>query len=361
MITITKEKKDDIFNRNKELIEVIYHLCGSMVMHSQLITLAEEMGGLGTTSTIKKSILELIKGELVKKKQVLNTNNNMLMLTSHPIARIEGIKSGDAYLPQDSTKSVIENILRCEQRIYTLKEFRKQCKVIEPLSVDRVKSIFGRLNSTICVPLKDINGYIESLNKQYGNSLSQDFRDELTALQVVKAQKINGLAKYNTVEIDPEALRIKENLDELKNMYRGCEVQQNFFNLQSIKNSSCDIEQFKIKDGKITARLAIWQTRNGDFERCCEIAAWTYLALKRYNGLSEDPELNVHVYLINEETTERYIEECESFAEYGYGYKNATKAIEKLKQNGVRFPQCTECISFTFTNLHITDHYHISF
>jgi len=360
MIRMTKENKDDIFDRNKEIIDIIYELNAGMILHSQLITLAEEMR-IGTTSKIKKSILELIKGELVKKKQVLNTNNNMLLLSSFTLARLEGVKSANAPEIASSTKSILENICRTELKINTLKQYRSQYKVVDELSVEQVKDIFYRLNSTVCTPLRDINDYIKALNEKYEDSLTQDFRDELTVLQVIKAQKVNNLAKYNPVEIDPDDLLVKERFDEYKALYRGSSVQENFFNFSSVKNSSCDIERFKVKNGRIEAMLAVYQTRNGDLERACEIIAWTYLALSRYSNLNEDPMLYATIYLVDEETTEMYEDEANRLAEFNYGYRGATKIVECLKRNGVRFPQCTDNIDIAFVNLHIADNYHISF
>lgn len=357
---VNTAKKEEVFKANEKLISIIYHLNGGMILHSQLITLAEIMQ-IDTSRRIKSGITDLIKAELLVKKQVLNTNNNMLIMTAFPIAKIEGMKSGDVSEIPSSIKTITNSILSTEVKINVLKRARKSNGITGELTVRQVWNLFANMNSTLCFPLKNINDYLETLQEKYPDAFTQDFRDELTVLKVNKQMKINQLAKYNTVEIDPEELRIKENYDDLKALYKGSDLQENFFNFASVKNSSCDIERLTVNNGRIEAILAVYQTRNGSIDRAIELAAWFYRALQRYNNLSEDPVLAVKLCFIDEETAEYYEEVGSQLADNNYGYRGATRIIEILKGASVRFPYCTDNIFVHFANLHITDYYNISF
>ena len=354
----TTEKKENIFTENQELIEIIWYLCGGLIMHAPLITLLEVMQ-FGTTGTIKKAILDLIKADFLKKKQVLNTNNNVLILTAFPLSQLLGIRSGDAPEIASSNKSITDSILRYEILIKHLENFRKQKQVNCKLTLAHVQKIMNGLNSTIIVPYRNINDYIDGLGEKYKDSFAENFYEELSVLQTIKKQKINALAKYNREEIAPDELRLKEDYDAIKESYNFNQQNQSMFNISNLKNSSADIEWLRIRDNRIEACMAIYENRNMDLNRICSLAAWFYLALQRYNNLPEAPELTVNVYFCNDEQQEYFETEANKKAINNFGFRECTQVIELLKTNGVRFPYCETDIEMHFINAMITDYYHI--
>lgn len=355
----TTERKEAIFEEQKEIIEIVWNLCGGLVMHAQLIRLLEVMQ-FGTTGTIKKSVLDLIKADFLKKKQVLNTNNNVLILTAFPLAQLLDVRSGDTPEIASSNKSIIDSIFRCEILITYLEDFRKQKQYTARLTLQNVQAVMKAMNSTLTVPFRNINDYIDMLDGKYSNSLSDNFREELSVLQTIKKQKINALAKYNQVEIDPDELRLKEDYDAIKESYNLNQQNQSLFNFSNLKNSSADIEWFRIKNNRIEMCVAIYENRNMDLNRICALAAWTYLALERYNNMPEAPRLYVEVYFSDEDQQEFFESEANKKAVNNYGFRDCTQSIELLKSNGVRFPYCETDVVIRFINIMINDHYHVS-
>lgn len=161
---LTKSTKEQLYTNTEYIIHTIYYLCGGKVLHAQLIALLEEMSYPNKSTTkIKSDILELIKGGFIKKKQVLATNSNMLILTAYPLSQILAISSRDVSEIAVSKKSILESICRTEYLISLLHAFRKKNKLNTTFEVTTVQAVMNYRNSTLCYPLKDINKYMDNI------------------------------------------------------------------------------------------------------------------------------------------------------------------------------------------------------
>ena len=83
---LTQSAKDSLYEDTKYLIDTIYYISNGKVLHAALIALLEEMNLKNkSTAQIKSDITALIKAGFLKKKQVLSTNANILILTAFPL------------------------------------------------------------------------------------------------------------------------------------------------------------------------------------------------------------------------------------------------------------------------------------
>lgn len=133
---LTQSAKDSLYEDTKYLIDTIYYISNGKVLHAALIALLEEMNLKNkSTAQIKSDITALIKAGFLKKKQVLSTNANILILTAFPISKLEGKPSRDVSEIPTSKKAILESICRIEFIINTLHEYRLKQKTSEPLLV----------------------------------------------------------------------------------------------------------------------------------------------------------------------------------------------------------------------------------
>lgn len=362
---LTMNAKESLYNNkiNQEIIKIIANIGGGMILHNQLIIICEEMK-ISSTLQIKSSITELIKNGFLKKKQVLSSKTNMLILTAYPLSRVLKIEDS-RNVPEIATsnKSIIDNIFRMELILDYIRQYRIQAKSNESIDSEFLIRILFSINSTLGFSLRNVMRYMELLKEKEGACLSEQYTEDLTVEKVKKSLKRNMLAKYNVDEISPEDMKLKESVDEIKAYMNADEINRNFFNITNLKNSSADIEGIKFLENKqIYLKMAVYDNRNLSIDRICTLAGNTYNMLCRYSKEYEKPILKVVVYCANIDTKEYLEEEGNLRATYMYGYKDTTKMIEKLISLGnVRFPYCTENIKICFENKNIEEHYKISF
>ncbi len=359
---LTPEAKDQLFERTKYIIVAIHCLCGDKVLYAQLITLLEDMHLANTSTTqIRADILALIKGGFLKKKQVLSTNSNMLMLTAYPLSRLLNIPSRDVPEVASSQKTILESICRTEVIINLLRALRAKNKIIEPTDTEYILSYMDHRNSTLCFSLKDINLYLKQMIDYYGTLLSEDFHDDYKYLEVIRMQKSNALSKGNEHVIDPHWLEIKETHQALQDTMSTDMQNQTLYNIANLKNSSADISRMIVEDdGRLHIQIAIYDNGNLTLERIGALTSYVFLMYSKYTIHYERPILHVNVICSCEEIKNE-LEECaQKPVRNFYGMRDATRLTQELLSNGVR-AQYLENIVVSFRDLSISDKYNISY
>ena len=360
--TLTQSAKEDLYTRCNYIIQTIYYICGGRVLHMQLIKLLEEMNLPHMTQLkIKSDITELIKAGFLKKKQVLNTNANVLILTAYPLSVLLSVPSGNVSEIASSRKCILEGICRIEFLINELHKYREINKTNAPFTVEKIVEFMDWRNSTVCYPLKNINLYLERISHKYDNLnvLSQDFLDDCHYLEVVRMQKANALSKTSTYDIDPEWIKVKEDHASLQETMSTELQNRSLYNIYNMKNSSCDINHWVIKeDGRYYIRINLYDNGNLTLDRITSLTSYIFQMFCKYCVHFDRPMLYVYVQCSSEEVKKGLEEEASKRIPTYYGMRDATLATQGLVEHGIRV-QYIENISLQFVNLNISDNYSI--
>lgn len=357
---LTQAAKDTLFSNCEYIINTIYYLCGGKVLHAQLIALLEEMNlPYKSTTQIKVDITSLIKGGFLKKKQVLSSNSNILILTSYPLSKLLNTPSRDVTEIATSKKTILEGICRIEFIINDLHSYRLEKKTNKPLTIEEILKIMDLKNSTVCTPLKDTTQYLYRLYTKYGAVLSDDFADDYKYLEVIRMQKSNNLSKSQEYIIDPDWLKIKESQLDLRETMSTEMQNRSLYNFYNLKNSSADVNFLVIKkDGRIYVRINIYDNGNLTLERIASLTSYFFLMFSKYCIHFEKPHLYIFVQCSSEDIKEDLENQAEKKVQNFYGMRDATLLTQLLITNGIRV-QYLEDISITFINLNIDENYHI--
>lgn len=359
---LTQSSKEKIFFDTNYIINTIYYICGGKVLYAQLIQLLEEMNLKNvSTAKIKADILQLIKAGFLKKKQVLSSNSNMLILTAYPMSQILSISSRDVPEIATSKKSILESICRIEFLINELRTYRTVKKTNAPIGVNGILAFMQFRNSTVCYPLKNINDYLNELANKYGTLLSDDFYDDYKYLEVVRMQKSNSLSKSDSYIIDPEWIKIKNLHQSLQATMTTEQQNRSLYNINNLKNSSSDIKYLYIEeDGLIHVKINIYDNGNLTLDRIASLSAYFFLMFSKYSIHYEKPIVHVYVQCSCEDIKMELEELAEKKIQTFYGVRNATALTQGLITNGVRI-QYLENINIIFNDLKISDNYNIFF
>ena len=360
--TLTQAAKEDLYKRCNYIILTLNYICGGKALHMQLIKLLEEMNLPHMTQLkIKSDITELIKAGFLKKKQVLNTNANVLILTAYPLSVLLSVPSANVSEIASSRKSILEGICRIEFIINELHKYRQIHKTNAPFTVEKIVEFMDWRNSTVCCPLKSINLYLERMSQKYDNLnlLSQDFLDDYHYLEVIRMQKANALSKTDIYDIDPEWIKIKEDYFSLQETMSAELQNRSLYNIYNMKNSSCDINHWVIKeDGRYYIKINLYDNGNLTLDRITSLTSYIFLMFAKYCIHFDRPMLYVHVLCSSEEVQKGLEEEASKRIPTYYGMRDATLATQGLVSSGIRI-QYIENISLQFINLNISDNYNI--
>ena len=358
---LTAQAKETLFVDYKYIIDTIYFVCGGKVLHSQLIYLLEEMDIPNKSNAqIKSGITELIKANFLKKKQVLVSNANMLILTAYPLSKILQISSKDVPEIACSRKSILEGICRVEFIINELHSYRIKNKIIGEIGVNQIVNImYGKRKNTVCVQLKVINKYMRNLSKYYGTLLSEEFTDDYKYLEVIRMQKANALSKCELYEIDPDWIKNKELRVSLQETMSTENQNKSFYTFYNLKNASCDVSHLVIeKDGRMHVKVNIYDNGNLTLERVASLTAYIFLMFSRYTIHFDKPLIYIYVLCSCEDTKLNLENQATKRVQNFYGMRDATALTQELIQSGVRV-QFLENIEVSFENLALDENYHI--
>lgn len=357
---LTQTSKETLYTNCEYIINTIYYICNGKVLHAQLICLLEEMNLKNkSTSQIKSDITTLIKAGFLKKKQVLSSNSNLLILTGYPLSKLLGTPSRDVPEIASSKKAILESICRIEFIINELHLYRQRQKTNAPFDVDAILKIMQFRNSTVCISLREINNYLLGLCQKYPTLLSTDFIDDYKYLEVIRMEKSNKLSKSDYYVIDPEWQKIKDLHISLQETMSTDMQNKSLYNMNNLKNSSADINFLVIEDdGRIHTRINIYDNGNLTLDRITSLTAYFFLMFDKYNIHFEKPDLYIFVQCSNEDIKKELENEATKKIQNFYGMRDATLLTQGLITSGIRV-QFLDNIHISFVNLQIDENYNI--
>lgn len=357
--TITKDAKEHLIDDNLEILKLIWYLGNGMCLHKQLVMLLENIQ-YDSNINIKKKITELIKGDILTKKQVLMSKSNMLIMTSPAIARFTGQETRDIASIPSSDKTMQNSIFRWERIIEIYVTACQTGYGRKQISADELITIVEDNASTLHMTQKHALHYYNNLIEFYPSYWTTDMTDDMACLRVERANQRNQLFKYDSIQIDPEDQKIKDDYDYIKSTMSDGRRCQEFFNFSNLLNTSMSIEYILDEGQTIKIYLAIFDNGNLTVERVSQLSAYVYKMFDRYLEFPRKVELFVNVYCYNIETATSLAEDSARRAEELYGYTKNTRQLEHLLNNGVRFPFCEDNIHIVYCDAKITEHYNIS-
>lgn len=358
---LTLQAKETMFSEYQYIIDTIYFIAGGKILYAQLIYLLEEMEIANKSKAqIKSGITELIKANFLKKKQVLASNSNMLILTSYPLSKILQISSQDVPEIACSRKAILDGICRVEFIINELHSYRIKNKIIGEISINKILNMmYVRRKNTVCVPLKVINKYMKNLSKCYGTLLSDEFREDYKYLEVIRMQKANALSKNELYDIDPDWIKIKDLRVSLQETMSTENQNRSFYTFYNLKNSSCDISHLVIEDdGRMHIKVNLYDNGNLTLDRITSLTSYIFLMFSKYTIHFEKPMIYIYVLCSCEDTKKDLEIQATKRIQNFYGMRDATALTQGLVQNGIRV-QFLENIEIIFENLSLDENYHI--
>lgn len=359
---IPVEKKLSLIEKNAFILDMIYYVGGGMIMTKQLHALLESVG-YGSSINNQKAISEMLKNEVLSKKQILASRNHVLILTASTLSCYTGIPSRDINQISTTDKSILNNIQMMEIVINNLNIMQTYYEK-QTITGLEIKTYLDEQYSTFTLRPKCILDYYFNLEQNFPTDFwSQSFSDDYSVLKVQKANQKKAVSKFHDVYVNPEDQKI---FDELSWIKENCtlsqeQFQQQYFNIHNLINSSCDINYINLESPyKLLIDLVIYDNGSLGPERIGELIAHTYLCFKRYvNSYQPKVYINASINFLSEETMDYIMKDCETRAEDTYGYRKCTKLISQLYNHGCRYPDSTENITVNYYSLSITEKYNI--
>lgn len=356
---ITKDAKERLINENIEILKLVWYLGNGLILHKQLLHLLELIQ-LDSHINIKKRITEMIKAQIFTKKQVLMSKSNMLVMSATAIARFTEQDTRDIASIPSSDKTLQNSIFRWE-RIMDLYVTACQCGYDrKQITASELITMIDDNASTLHLTQKHSLHYYNNLLDFYPDYWSEDMLDDIACIRVEKANQKKQLLKYDSVPIDPKDQKIKDDYDYLKASLSEGQRCQQFFNINSLLNTSMSIEQITETDSTLEVYLALYDNGNLSVERVSQLSAYVYLMFKRYLQYPRKVQLYVNTYCYDSTTAALLAEDAYKRAEDLYGYMQNTRQLEHLLHSGVRFPDVEENIHIVYCDAKITEHYNIS-
>lgn len=359
---IPVEKKLSLIEKNSFILDMIYYIGGGMMMTKQLHTILDIVS-YGSSINNQKAISEMLKNEVLSKKQILGSKNHILILTTSAISYYTGVATRDINQISTTDKSILNNIQMVEIVINNLHIMQTYYER-ETIAGLEIKTYLDEQYSTFTLRPKNILDYYSYLEQNFPSCFwSQSFNDDFSVLKVQKANQKKAVSKFHDIYINPEDQKI---FDELSWVKENCalsqeQFQQQYFNIHNLINSSCDINYINLESPyRLLIDLVIYDNGSLNPERIGELIAHTYLCFKRYiNSYQTKVYINASINCLSEESMDFIMKECETRAEDTYGYRKCTKLISQLYNHGCRYPDSTENITVNYYSLNITEKYNI--
>lgn len=360
---IPVEKKNNLISKYEHIIDTIYYLGNGFILTKQLFELLQAMG-YGSSVANQMAISELLKNDVLTKKQALGTKNNILLLNAICIAHYTGENTKNIARPAPSEKTILNNIQKIDLIIqmipYILKYYNES--ILMPLNVRKYFLIQG---ATYVLLPKDAVYYYNILNSIFKNDnlWGTGFTDDLSFLKVEHAYLVNSMVKYSDRQIivDETDHNIYDMIMKLKESMSAQKICQEFWNFKNLMNTSCDINFIDLDENNhLEGQLMIYDNGNLCAERIAQISAWFFLMLDRYKARYQTQiHITVYINCLNQETLDSVMQDCNCIAEDKYGYSHTTRFQSLAYQQGLRFPYNTDNVLLVFLNSHITDKYNI--
>ena len=204
----TKLFKDSLYEKNKNILNIVYYLGNKIMLKEQLIILSEII--LVNNSKIEDKIEELIKEGFLKEKQVLNSNKYAVYLTRYPISKIEGKTSNEVNGLIPSKEKILNSLFETQYLIKII----IPCIKRQAVTINSIKSIMKKVANTVLlnknhafIAYKELLYCHKLKNMHFNNNF---FEDMLLAEYEYLARFKNENQRLNS--IDHKLLQEVENI-----------------------------------------------------------------------------------------------------------------------------------------------------
>lgn len=357
----TKEFKNNLFNKNKTILEIIYYLGNGIMLSEQLIKLTNFIEPLRTN--VKEDIQEMIVEGFLKEKQVLYNNKYVVYLTKYPIARIRGIESRNATSIRPSTEKILNSLYKLELLLNMLSK-----KTDFKYTVENVLSGLKICNNSLLIN-KNNSFEIYSLLEENLNEAnpSNTFYQDKKTVEYDKEMRF----KKDNINIDKTLKIAKEQTIKSKVALKKGSVSalKNSFNFSNMLNRGFHINKIHYKNGKMVIDLNYLDISSNDIDKIYFGIGCIYNMFKNYfKGVSSiqnstsylDLKIQCIINTGNLERAKILKEDCESkVPDMNGGFKEHPKGKNALIRAGV--PQMyLDDIKVLYRNLDFKNKYNIN-
>ena len=279
----TKLFKDSLYEKNKNILNIVYYLGNKIMLKEQLIILSEII--LVNNSKIKDKIEELIKEGFLKEKQVLNSNKYAVYLTRYPISKIEGKTSNEVNGLIPSKEKILNSLFETQYLIKII----IPCIKRQAVTITSIKNIMKKATNTVLlnknyafIAYKELLHCNKLKNMHFNNNF---FEDMFLAEYEYLARFKNENQRLNS--IDHKLLQEVENIKKHR-MYLKSSVnlkdEEYFFNLSNMLNRNFDIRTFTFDDriGYLNLRIDYFDINNPNINKIYSNIGYIYNMFKRY-------------------------------------------------------------------------------
>lgn len=356
-------KKISLINEHKPIIDTIYYLGNGFLMTKQLLELLDKMH-FGSNISNQSAISELLKNDVLTKKQCLGTKNNILVLNAIAISVYTGEPTRNIAKPNMSEKTILNNIQKIELMLHYIKDISAWYQK-DTLTAWEIREFFITQGGTYPLLPKNSIEYYNILNELFEkNDLwGTNFYEDIAVLRVEHANLVNQMCKYEEshITIDESDQNIYDMVSSLKNDLPQQKQCQEYWTFKNLMNSSADINFISFADNKIEAQLIIYDNGSLCAEKIAQLSSWFYLMMDRYkNKYQTKVHISVYVCCLNRETLDFVQADCNSIAEDRFGYTTCTRFQSLCFQQNFRFPYCTDNVDLYFIDSQITNKYNIT-
>ena len=279
----TKLFKDSLYEKNKNILNIVYYLGNKIMLKEQLIILSEII--LVNNSKIKDKIEELIKEGFLKEKQVLNSNKYAVYLTRYPISKIEGKTSNEVNGLIPSKEKILNSLFETQYLIKII----IPCIKRQAVTINSIKSIMKKVANTVLlnknhafIAYKELLYCHKLKNMHFNNNF---FEDMLLAEYEYLARFKNENQRLNSIDhkLLQEVENIKKHRIHLKTSVH-LKDEEYFFNLSNMLNRNFDIRTFTFDDriGYLNLRIDYFDINNPNINKIYSNIGYIYNMFKRY-------------------------------------------------------------------------------
>lgn len=353
----TKEFKNNLYEKNKTILEIIYYLGNGIMLSEQLIKLIKFIEPLKTN--VKEDIKEMIVEGFLNEKQVLYNNKYVVYLKKYPIARIRGIESRNATSIRPSTEKILNSLYRSELILNMLNP-KNQYTIADILIA------FKKMNNTLLVNKNNAYEIYELFeeNLKDANPTSTFENDKKTIQYDTKMRfkkdnecidKNLKIAKEQTVKLRQKA---NTKTSELKE----------YFNISNMLSRGFNLNKVTYNQGKMSISIQYLDLTEADTDKIFFGIGCIYnMFLRYFKGAQSEFNsssiltLNINC-IINTSNSDRvdFLKEDEKskVPDLNGGYKEYKKGKNALVKAGVPQMYLSD-IKVKYRNLDFKNKYNI--
>lgn len=282
---ITMAKKQEIFKKNRFPLVVMYYIADKVILRQQLVEFIMAYYHCCQSDAIFM-VKEMETYSLIKSKQLLQTNNNILYLTKTAVAIIEQKKSRE-----------VATLTLTEQKIkLSIYKIQYILNYINPHLVEKPtpKYILADLrlkNSTLLiVKNKQIDIY-KMLNDKFGDNLTSSFTEDYKtsiAVEEENKNKLRAVKQCTAAELIDTKEQRKKKIDMYK---RESDMLKDYFNFNNFLSRNFVIESLDIVGQNLNITIGFLDILNEtDTYKIYRNIGYIYNMIDRYFKLADDFE-----------------------------------------------------------------------